>query len=118
MVAREAAEFLTEAGLRVFFSERELPKMGNSDYSDAINNALDGAHHLLVVTSSVERVTSKWVKYEWQTFHNENLSNRKQGNILTLICGGISIADLPLILRQYEARPQADLSKIINYFRS
>lgn len=115
--AREAAEFLRRAGLRVFFSEQELPEMGNSDYYEAIDNALEDCRHMLVVTSSRDHVESKWVKKEWKTYLNEQLNERKSGNLVTLLCGNIEINDLPLSLRQKEARRQNDLSSLLKYFK-
>ncbi len=116
--ARVAEAFLRKAGLRVFFCEQELPEMGNSDYFDAIDNALEGARHMLVVTSSREHVMSQWVKKEWQTYLNEKLSGRKSGNLVTLLFGKMTIGDLPLSLRQHEARNGEDLASLLNYFRA
>jgi len=116
--ARMAAAFLREAGLRVFFSEQELPKMGNSDFFDAIDTALESSRHMLVVTTSRAHVRSQWVKKEWQTYLNEKLSGRKIGNLVTLLCGSVKIGDLPLSLRQHEARPSDDLPSLLNYFQA
>jgi len=39
-------------------------------------------------------------------------------SLVTLLCGGMKIGDLPLLsLRQHEARPSDDLSSLLNYFR-
>jgi hypothetical protein len=116
--ARPVAKFLREAGLRVFFCEEELPEMANSEYFDAIDTALESSRHMLVVTSSRKHVESKWVKKEWQSFLNEKLSDRKPGNLVTLLCDGMKIADLPLSLRQHEARSENDLPSLLSYFRA
>ena len=116
--AGEAADFLLKAGLRVFFSKQELPEMGNSDYYEAIDNALDGCHHMLVVTTCRAHVESKWVKHEWMTYLNEQLNgNKPGGNLVTLLCGDITNNDLPLSLRQKEALPHNDLPNLLNYFK-
>lgn len=115
--ARTAAAFLRKAGLRVFFSEEELPEMGNSDYFRAIDDALEGARHMLLVTTSRAHATSEWVEKEWRTYLNEKLSRRKTGNLVTLLCGSMTIADLPISLRQHEARPAGDLPSLLKYFR-
>lgn len=116
--ARKAAHFLRKAGLRIFFSEQELPEMGNSEYFDAIFTALEGARHMLVVTTSRAHADSKWVKKEWQAFLNEKLSDRKQGNLVALLCDQMKIADLPLSLRQHEARCADDLPDLLHYFKA
>ena len=115
--ARMALKFLTEAGLRVFFSDVELPRMGAADYYAAIDDALETATHMLVVTSSREFADSRWVRKEWQTFLHEKLSGRKDGELLTLLCQGLPREKLPLSLRQFQTCSQADLAGLLHYFR-
>lgn len=115
--ARKAVTFLRKAGLLVFFSDQELPEVGVSDYFEVIDNALEASRHMLVVTSSPMHVNSRWVRKEWQTFLNEKLSGRKDGNLVTLLCGGVQIENLPLSLRQHEARPDLDLPNLLRYFQ-
>ena len=115
--ARDAAAFLRKAGLRVFLSVEQLPEMGNSDYFDAIFTALEGCRHMLVVASRRAHVESRWVKKEWQTFLNEKMSERKHGNLVSLLCGEMKIGDLPLSLRQHEARHGDDLASLLHYFK-
>lgn len=115
--ARKAAEVLRKAGLRVFFSEDELRRMGKSDYYDAIDNVLEGTRHMVVVTSSRKHVESPWVKKEWQTYLTEKLSGRKSGNLVTLLCGNMRVGDLPIGLRQHEARPYGEQPNLLNYFK-
>lgn len=95
-------KFLTTCGLNVFFSPRELKRMKESEYMDAIAEALDSAYHLIVVASKPEYVKSKWVKFEWSTFLGEQLSGRKQGQIITLL-EGMKIGQLPIQLRHLES---------------
>lgn len=116
--ARKAAAVLRKAGLRVFFSEEELRRMGKSDYHDAIDNVLEEVRHMVVVTSSRKHVESPWVKKEWQTYLTEKLSGRKSGNLVTLLCCGMTIGDLPIGLRQHEARPVDELPKLLDYFQT
>lgn len=114
--AEKAAEFLVGAGINAFFSKRDLQEKGDADYYEAIDNALEGARHILVVTSSHDNVTGRWVKKEWQTYLNEKLSGRKSGNVVVLLCNGMKVDDLPIGLRQQEARPFQDLPDLLNYF--
>lgn len=103
--ARACYEFLIARGLRVFLSCESLKQLGKSDYRAAIDQALDEARHMIVVTSSPDNVRSTWVEAEWGLFINEKRSDRKTGNLLTLIVGSMSIADLPPSLRYYEVIP-------------
>ncbi len=97
--------FVVGKGLRVFFSRQSLPELGNADYGDQIDAALDEAAHMVVVTTSRTHVTSEWVKAEWRLFINEKRSGRKAGNLLTVIAGGMKIEQLPVTLRGFEVVP-------------
>jgi hypothetical protein len=100
--AARVYEYLTSQGINVFFGENSLPALGNSDYRDVIDNALDEAQHMVVVTSSRKNVESQWVKAEWGFFVNEKRANRKRGNLVTVAIGGLKPGDLPPSLRYYE----------------
>ena len=92
--------------------------MGNADYREEIDKAIDQAKHMIVVGSSVEYIQSLWVKDEWGAFINEKRSGRKVGsNLITVIVGSINIEDLPLSLRMNEViifDPE-NFSAILNY---
>lgn len=98
-LAKELYHFLITKGLTVFDSDETLPKMGNTDYLEAIDNALVSCRHMIVVGSSVENITSRWVKKEWSSFVNEKMSGRKNGNLLSVITSNLTIDNLPLSLR-------------------
>lgn len=101
-LAKQLYNFLTEKGLRTFDSDEALPKMGNTDYLEQIDKALENCLHMVVLGSSIEHIQSRWVKKEWSSFINEKLSGRKNGNLLTIITDGLLIQDLPLSLRNYQ----------------
>lgn len=102
-IAEEVYSYLKDNGFHVFLSPKELHKMKDSEYMDAISEALDSAYHIIVLGTSKENLRSKWVKFEWVTFLNELLSGRKSGQVLTFLEGNISIADLPIQLRHFES---------------
>ena len=101
-LAEEVYFFLRNNGFRTFLSSKELRRMAIADYMEAISSALDSASHLIVLANKKEYVTSTWVKYEWSTFLNEILSNRKNGQIMTLL-SGLAVKDLPIQLRKFES---------------
>jgi hypothetical protein len=111
-------DFLISHGKKVFFSQETLPMMGNADYREEIDKAIDQAKHMIVVGSSIENIQSPWVKDEWGAFINEKRSGRKVGsNLITVIVGPIDIEDLPLSLRMNEVitfDPE-NFSAILNY---
>lgn len=116
--------FLENSGLRVFEAQKSLPKLGIADYAQAIDNAIELSQNLIVLCSANELGTgegrnSSWVYYEWTLFRNELLSKRKEGNILTVLCNGISINMLPVGLRKYESFELDNIenSGILEYIR-
>lgn len=118
-LAGQVYDVLTRNGLRVFFSRKSLPALGSTAYHDQIDKALEHARHMVVVTSSLERVEAKWVKYEWKGFIREQLAGRKTGNLITVIGGQMTIAELPFALRGFEVLrcDEEGLERLIEFTR-
>jgi hypothetical protein len=113
-------DFLLSHEKNVFFSQESLPMMGNADYREEIDKAIDQAKHMIVVGSSVENILSPWVKDEWGAFINEKRSGRKVGsNLITVIVGSVKKEDLPISLRINEVIPYdpEKFSPILNYLK-
>lgn len=118
--ARKVYHFLRDRGIAAFMSEESLPQLGNSDYREAIDEALDQAQHMIVVTSSAANARAPWVKAEWGLFVNEKRSGRKTGNLVTFVIGDMSPGDLPASLRYYEVislHDDGSLEKVLPYVR-
>jgi hypothetical protein len=117
--AQQVRDALVSHGLRVFFSRESLPRLGSDDYHRQIDGALEQARHLVVVTSSGDNAMAQWVEYEWRLFLGEKLAGRKAGNLITVIAGAMTIADLPLSLRHREVvrLAPAELPKLLEYLR-
>ena len=99
-------DFLTSHEKKVFFSQESLPMMGNADYREEIDKAIERAKHMIVVGSSIENILSPWVKDEWGAFVIEKRSGRKPGsNLVTIIVGSVKIEELPISLRMNEVIP-------------
>lgn len=99
-------EFLIENGVRAFFADQELRKLGFADYGKVIDNALDGAKHLIVVASNADFTKDKcspYVYYEWKTFSEEKRSGRKTGNIMTVVTDKSIVKSLPIALRNVQS---------------
>ena len=104
-IAEKVYDFLVANGLTVFLANVELSRIGEAEYSEAVDAAIDGAHHMIVVTTSLEYLNSKWVRYEWTTFANDLRSNYKEGNLLTILGPKIQLKDLPTALRHKQSFP-------------
>lgn len=100
--AEEVYNFLNSHGIHTFLASKELRKMGDSEYRNAIMQALESAYHLIIFASKPEYVDSKWVFYEWDTFVNAKLSGRKDGQIMTIL-KGFNTNKLRLDLIKYES---------------
>lgn len=112
-IAALVYEFLKSKGVSVFIASESLRRSGKTDYLDEIDKALESCKHMIVFTTRSEYARSTFVKEEWMTFRNEKLSGRKNGNLLTIIGDGLTIADLPLGLRRYEVIPYKSFRKTI-----
>src|SRR4051812_30055414 len=66
-LARDVYEFLSARGLRPFLAQETLPTVGQPEYMQVIDKALDEAAVLVTVGTSVENLESRWVRYEWET---------------------------------------------------
>ena len=104
-IAEQVYDFLVANGLTVFFANVELSRIGEAEYSEAVDAAIDGAHHMIVVATSLEYLNSKWVSDEWTTFANDLRSNYKEGNLLTILGPKIQLKDLPTALRHKQSFP-------------
>lgn len=114
--AEKVSAFLRKHDLTPFLASESLRRVGNTAYLDEIDKALDECQHLIVFCTKPEYADSKFVKEEWQSFRNEKLSGRKDGNILTIVADNISIGSLPYGLRRYEVIRLSEYERVLlNY---
>lgn len=83
LMAKTLAVFLRRKAFSVFLSLDSLEQLGTSAYMEAIETALENAKVLVAVGTSVENFTSRWVKHEWHSFHQDIIEGYKP-------CGEIS----------------------------
>ena len=122
-LGRQVYEFLVnhrELNLKVFMADKELRKLGVSDYGKAIDDALDSSMHLIVVSSNVNYLkyeTSPYVYYEWHAFTEDIKSGRKNGNIMTIFTTDVNLKNVPIALRSRQSFPFTEYSSIIDYLK-
>ncbi|MGD0770170.1 MAG: toll/interleukin-1 receptor domain-containing protein [Tepidisphaeraceae bacterium] len=73
-LAQQLFSFLQDSGRQVFFSDETLHQ---ANFGDAVDNGLKAAKSLVVVGTETEHFFKPWVRYEWQSFHNDILARRK-----------------------------------------
>ena len=102
VMASKLNQELRRIGYSVFFSEASLMESGSSEYKKKIDDALDEAKVLVVVTTSREHCDARWVRYEWESFYNDYLSGIKKDAKLFTLTKGVNIHDLPRTLRNVQ----------------
>lgn len=115
-LAEKVYDFLTAKGLSVFLASKILEKLGESEYASKIDEVLDNSTHLIVVSSKLDHINSKWVKYEWSLFSSDLKSEYRQGNLLTILSNSIELKNLPASLRHRQSfRLDAYQENIMGY---
>lgn len=110
-LAKRIYEDLTELGVSVFFSSESLIEEGASDFIDSINEALNSAIILICIASCPEFLNSKWPSYERKKFFNDIMSNRKSGDIFTVL-NGFNPLELPDPLTNYQFFKKEQLEQL------
>lgn len=99
--AKELCGTLRGKGLSVFFSDDSIVSAGRADYTKLIDENLESARVLIVVSSSPEHCNGGWVRYEWESFYNDILSEKKDGMLLSFVEG--SITEYPRSMRNNQS---------------
>ena len=95
-------KYLTERGVKTFYSNVTLLNYGEAAYKEVIDGVLDEVRMMIVVGSKKEYLTSRWCKYEWQTYQQNILSGIVEGSIVTYL-GDIPLADVPTAIRHFQS---------------
>ncbi len=121
-IAESLYKKLEQNHIPTFYSNVTLHELGESHYKEAIEDALDSAVILLLIGTKVDYIQSKWVKYEWDSFHEEILADAKENAIIIpYLSETIGRNEKPRALRNMETflveRDSEDkvVSFIINY---
>ena len=89
-------------GISAFYSNITLLKLGESVYKRSIDHALDTAKILLLISTDPSYIESRWIKYEWESFHTDILNDIKKDAEIITYTDGISPHALPRALRSYQ----------------
>lgn len=88
-------------GISTFYSNITLLRLGESVYKRSIDKALDTAKILIVIGTDLAYIESRWIRYEWESFHTDVLDGVKDGEIITFT-RNINPRSLPRALRSYQ----------------
>jgi len=101
-ISEELYRYLSEKGIKTFYSNITLLDFGESAYKEVIDDVLDEVRLMIVVGSKKDYLNSKWCKYEWHTYQQNILSNIVDGSIITYL-GDIELSDVPTAIRHYQS---------------
>ncbi len=102
MLAKALYDCLTLRNIHTFFSNSSLLPLGQSVYKRAIDDALESTKVLVVIASCSEYLNSEWVKYEWESFHQDILSGIKKNCQIIPFLGNIAREQTPRSLRDFQ----------------
>ena len=68
-----------------FWSKKTLPNLSKSEYSKAIDDALENSKHFVVVLSDLEYLNAEWISYEMDAFNNEIKEGRKKDSNFVIV---------------------------------
>ncbi len=121
-IAESLYKKLEQNHIPTFYSNVTLHELGESHYKEAIEDALDSSVILLLIGTKVDYIQSKWVRYEWDSFHEEILADAKENAIIIpYLSEDIARNDKPRALRNLETflierdSKEKVVSFIINY---
>lgn len=118
-MAKELFEKLSNLGLNTFFSDESITQMGVSDYKRLIDDKLDEAKLLIVVSTTPDNCQANWVRYEWDTFYQDILSGRKDGELISYLDSN-DISSFPRTIRTrqvYEKRSNG-ISNLLTFVKA
>lgn len=101
-IARALYEDLASRGIVSFYSNSTLLTLGQSVYKKSIDEALDNAKILIIVSSDLGFLNSEWVKYEWESFHQDMLSGMKKNCQIIPYFASFSREQTPRSLRDFQ----------------
>ncbi len=118
-LAKQLYGVLTDVGYKVFFSEQSLADVGSARFKQEIDNALDSTKILIVVLANAEYASSKWVRYEWDSYYGDYLSGAREKPHLYTYCKNILINDLPRTLRSVQQfHADDDVDTLLKYMNA
>lgn len=110
MLAELVYRELCARKIPTFYSNVTLLQLGESVYKRSIDGALDTAKVLIVIGTRLEYIESRWIGYEWQSFHSDLLDGVKPDGEIITYTRDIDPRALPRALRSYQNCNAAELN--------
>ena len=84
-LAEKIYEYCHKRIKQPFWSKKSLPRLSKSEYSKAIDMALENSKHFVVVLSDLKYFDAEWIKYEMDVFNNEIKEGRKKNSNFVIV---------------------------------
>ncbi len=84
-LAEKIYEYCHKRIKQPFWSKKSLPRLSKSEYSKAIDMALENSKHFVVVLSDLKYLDAEWIKYEMDVFNNEIKEGRKKASNFIIV---------------------------------
>lgn len=101
-IAQHLYDELHARGIPTFFSDATLLTLGQSIYKRAIDEALETTKVMVVIATNKDFLESQWVKYEWESFHQDILSGMKKNAQIIPYVAQLSREQTPRSLRDFQ----------------
>lgn len=102
VIAKNLYEELAARKVAVFYSNSTLLSLGQSVYKKSIDEALESTKVLIVVSTDINFLMSEWVKYEWESFHQDILSGMKKQAQIVPFFADFPREQIPRSLRDFQ----------------
>ena len=117
-VAEEINARLKKMRINTYMMNARAFGLGSSYFKKEIDDALEDSSCMVVIGSDRSSLESGWVRYEWDTFLNEILAGRKQGDIFTVRLQNFEVSDLPIGLRRYQSFDSKNYEQLYMWINS
>ena len=101
VMAKTLHQLLKLQKIDVFMSNSTLSEVGDSNFKEVIDNALEQSLILILVGTREDYILSPWVKYEWNNFYQDIMSDRKKGGEIYCVFENYQ-GNIPIALRYKE----------------
>lgn len=101
-IAQQLYDELHSRDIPTFFSDATLLTLGQSIYKRAIDEALETTKVMIVISTNKDFLESQWVKYEWESFHQDILSGMKRNAQIVPYFSHMTREQTPRSLRDFQ----------------
>jgi hypothetical protein len=118
--AEQLYHVLTARKIGTFCRSLSAAEMTDIELWATIEDAIDKCEHMVVIARTLESLKSAQIQKETGMFLVEEVSGRKQGNLITMIFGEMKIDQLPIRYRSSQVilfNPENDFQELVDFLK-